>query len=178
MPSRPEIEVLFTADEIASRIDALATEIAAADPGDLLVVVILKGSFVFAADLIRALERAGVSPQVDFITLASYGEGTESRGRVTLVHDLSENVAGRRLLVVDDILDSGRTLAVARDTLRGRGAEEVKTCVLLDKDEARRVAIDADYVGFRIGNRFVVGYGLDLAHRFRGLSYIGIIDED
>lgn len=178
MPSRPDIEVLFTADEIASRIDALATEIAAADPGDLLVVVILKGSFVFAADLIRALERAGVSPQVDFITLASYGEGTESRGRVNLVHDLSENVAGRRLLLVDDILDSGRTLAVARDTLRERGAEEVKTCVLLDKDEARRVAIEADYVGFRIGNHFVVGYGLDLAHRFRGLSYIGIVTED
>lgn len=178
MPSRPKIEVLFTADEIASRIDALATEIAADDPGDLLVVVILKGSFVFAADLIRALERAGVSPQVDFITLASYGEGTESRGRVSLVHDLSENVAGRRLLLVDDILDSGRTLAVARDTLRERGAEEVKTCVLLDKDEARRVAIEADYVGFRIGNRFVVGYGLDLAHRFRGLSYIGIVNED
>ena len=178
VPSHPDIEVLITEDEIASRIAGLAQEIAAGDPGDFLVVVILKGSFVFAADLIRALERAGVSPQVDFLTLASYGEGSESSGQVRLVHDLSENIAGRRLLLVDDILDSGNTLAFARDALRKQGAAEVKTCVLLDKNEGRRVAMEADYVGFEIGNHFVIGYGLDLAHRFRGLPYIGFFIDD
>ena len=96
MPSRPDIEVLFTEDDIASRIAVLAQEIAAGVPGEFLVVVILKGSFMFGADLLRALERTGVSPQVDFLTLASYGGNTRSGGQVTLVHDISENVAGRR----------------------------------------------------------------------------------
>lgn len=178
VPQRPDIEVLITEDEIASRIAGLAQEIAAGDLGDLLVVVILKGSFVFAADLLRALERVGVSPQVDFLTLASYGEGATSSGKVKLIQDVSENVAGRRLLLVDDILDSGQTLVFARDALRERGAAEIKTCVLLDKNEGRQVAMEADYVGFEIGNRFVVGYGLDFAHRFRGLPYIGVLNED
>jgi hypoxanthine phosphoribosyltransferase len=178
VPQRPDIEVLITEDEIALRIAGLAQEIAAGDPGDVLVVVILKGSFVFAADLLRALERVGVSPQVDFLTLASYGESATSSGKVKLIQDLSENVAGRRLLLVDDILDSGQTLVFARDALRERGAAEIKTCVLLDKNEGRQVAMEADYVGFEIGNRFVIGYGLDFAHRFRGLPYIGVLNED
>jgi len=178
VPQRPDIEVLITEDEIALRIAGLAQEIAAGDPGDVLVVVILKGSFVFAADLLRALERVGVSPQVDFLTLASYGESATSSGKVKLIQDMSENVAGRRLLLVDDILDSGQTLVFARDALRERGAAEIKTCVLLDKNEGRQVAMEADYVGFEIGNRFVIGYGLDFAHRFRGLPYIGVLNED
>lgn len=169
------IEILIDANQISRRVSELADEIAADHPGDLLVVVILKGSFIFAADLIRALEFAGVSPLVDFITLSSYDRGTTSGGKVRLVHDLSEDVAGRRILLVDDILESGRTLAFARDTLIGRGAQSVRTCLLLDKKGTRRVAIEADYVGFPIGRRFVVGYGLDLDHRYRGLSYIGAV---
>ena len=167
--------MLFDAAEIARRVDALAGEIARDIRGDLLAVVILKGSFVFAADLIRALERAGLSPQVDFITLASYGAGSESAGRVSLVRDLSEDVRGRTVLIVDDIVDTGRTLKFAREELLGRGAAAVRTCLLLDKRAKRNVAIEPDYVGFAIEDRFVVGYGLDLAHRYRGLPYIGVV---
>ncbi len=175
MPAQPAIEILISEEEIARRIASLAAEIASDFPGDCLVVVILKGSFVFAADLIRALERVGASPQVEFITLSSYGAGSESSGRVTLAHDVSEDFTGKSVLVVDDILESGRTLAFARDMLRTRGAAEVRTCLLLDKPGARKVEIEADYVGFHIGREFVVGYGLDLAHRFRGLPYIGLV---
>lgn len=174
----PSIDVLFSAEQIAARVENLAADIVAdsADSkGELLVVVILKGSFVFAADLIRALERAGASAQVDFVTLSSYGTGTQSSGSVTLTHDLVEEVEGRSVLIVDDVLESGRTLAFARDTLRERGAESVRTCLLLDKPEKRNVPIEADYVGFTIGDSFVVGYGLDLAHRYRGLPYIGVV---
>jgi hypoxanthine phosphoribosyltransferase len=175
MASEPEIDVLIDEDAIARRIDALAAEITRDHPGDCLVIVILKGSFVFAADLIRALERAGASPQVDFITLSSYGAGTRSAEAVTLTHDITEDVAGRHVLLVDDILESGRTLAFARDLIAGRGAAGVRSCLLLDKPGTRKVPVEADYVGFRIGPDFVVGYGLDLAHRYRGLPYIGLI---
>lgn len=175
MAGDDDLEVLFTAAQIADRVDAIARAIAAAEPRDLLVAVILKGSFVFAADLLRALDRAGMDPRVDFITLASYGEAMESSGRVAVIHDLSEPVGGRPVLLIDDILESGRTLAFARDLLAGRGAAPVRTCVLLDKNVRRLLPIEADYVGFRIGNDYVIGYGLDLAHRFRGLPYIGTV---
>lgn len=172
------IEVLFSAAEIAARVDRLAAEIVAdtdPDQGELLVVVILKGSFVFAADLIRSLDRAGASAQVDFITLSSYGTGTESSGTVKLTHDLGGDVAGRPVLIVDDVLESGRTLAFASEMLRDRKAASVRSCLLLDKPHKRDVPIEADYVGFSIGDKFVVGYGLDLAHRYRGLPYIGMV---
>jgi hypoxanthine phosphoribosyltransferase len=176
--TKDHIDVLFSASEIAARVDALAREIVAREPLEPLVVIILKGSFVFAADLIRALELHGVSSQVDFITLSSYGAGTESRGHVELTHDLSEDVAGRPVLIIDDILESGRTLDFASRLLRDRGAASVRTCLLLDKPARRAVAIEADYVGFRIEPEFVVGYGLDLAHKYRGLPYIGVVRRD
>lgn len=175
IPAQTGIEILIPEADIATRIESLAREITGDISGEFLVIVILKGSFVFAADLIRALERAGASPQVEFITLSSYGAGAESSGRVRLEQDISEDVTGRRILLVDDILESGRTLSFARGMLQERGAEEVRTCLLLDKPGARKVGIEADYVGFRIGREFVVGYGLDLAHRFRGLPYIGLV---
>ena len=168
------IKVLFNAEQIADRVNALANEIVEDTEDELLVVVILKGSFVFSADLIRALERAGAPAQVDFITLSSYGTSTNSSGTVKLTHDLVEDVTGRAILVVDDVLESGRTLSFACETLLDRGAASVRTCLLLDKPEKRKVAIQADYVGFSIGDKFVIGYGLDLAHRYRGLPYIGI----
>lgn len=171
----PTIDVLFGEIEIAARVETLAAEISRAQNGELLIVVILKGSFVFAADLIRALDRAGVKPQVDFMTLSSYGEGTRSSGVVKLTRDLSEEVVGRHILIVDDILESGRTLAAARDMMFERGAASVLTCLLLDKAEKRKLPIEADFKGFVIDDSFVVGYGLDLAHRFRGLPYIGIV---
>ena len=166
--------MLFDAAAIARRVEALARDIAGDMPGEVLVIVVLKGSFVFAADLIRALDRAGASPRVDFITLASYGAGTESHGEVELVRDISEEVAGRRVLLVDDIVDTGRTLKFAKEEMIRRGAE-VRTCLLLDKPARRAVGIEPDYVGFTIEDRFVVGYGLDLAHMYRGLPYIGVV---
>ena len=171
----PEIDILIGESEIALRVSEIAREIAKDHVGDLLIVVILKGSFVFAADLIRALDRAGVKPQVDFMTLSSYGEGTASTGEVRMSRDISEDVTGRDVLIVDDILESGRTLAFASDLMTSRGAATVQTCLLLDKAEKRQVPIEADYKGFVVGDRFVVGYGLDLAHHYRGLPYIGVI---
>ncbi len=171
----PDIDVVFDAETIAERIETLAAEIAEKLPENLLVIVVLKGSFVFAADLLRALDRVGMRPTVDFITLSSYGLRTESSGNVELTRDISENVKGRCVMIVDDILDTGRTLAFAKDLMTARGAESVHSCVLLDKYEKREVSIKADYVGFPIDDFFVVGYGIDMAHLFRSLPFIGVV---
>lgn len=172
-----DIEVLLAAAEIAARVDALAVDIAAAEPRDLLVVVILKGSFVFAADLIRALSHAGADWAMDFLTLSSYGAGTETSGRVRIVRDIVDDVRGRDVLLVDDILESGLTLSFARNLLKERGARRVWVCTLLDKPHKRRADLEADFVGFEAGDEFLVGYGLDWAHRFRGLPYIGVVEK-
>lgn len=170
---RETIEVVYTAEAIEAAIARLAVEIAAKKLDSLLVVAILKGSFVFAADLIRALHRAGLSPEVDFITLSSYRKAQSSSGRVSIVRDLETDVAGRNVLIVDDILESGRTLAFAKDLLSARGATSVHTCVLLEKPGYRAVTIDADFVAFECPPAFVVGYGMDVAHRFRELPFVG-----
>jgi hypoxanthine phosphoribosyltransferase len=167
------IEVLFPAAAIAGRIDDMARQVAGAGLADLLVVGVLKGSFVFAADLLRALHRAGLSPQVDFLSLSSYREGTVSSGRVEIVRDIEADVRGRNVLIVDDILESGRTLAFAKNLLAARGAACVLTCVLLDKPVRRAVEITADFRAFECPDVFVVGYGMDLAHRYRELPFVG-----
>lgn len=170
----PTIEVLFSADEIADRNRALAREIHAAELGErLLVVAVLKGGFVFAADLIRSLHGAGISPEVDFMSLSSYRAGTSSSGTVTVLRDLETDVAGRDVLLVDDILESGRTLAYAKELLKSRGARRVELAVLLDKPGHRVAAIEAEYVGFTCPDLFVVGYGMDMGHAYRELPYIG-----
>jgi hypoxanthine phosphoribosyltransferase len=171
------VEVIFSAGTIAERIGAVAREIAAAGLGDLLVVAILKGSFVFAADLLRALHGAGLAPQVDFLSLSSYQRQRRSSGRVAIVRDIETDVAGRNVLIIDDILESGRTLAFARDLLRARGAARVASCVLLDKPVARAAEIKADFVAFQCPEVFVVGYGMDLAHRLRELPFVGRVVE-
>ena len=145
---------------------------------DVLLAAILKGSFVFAADLIRALHHAGMRPQIDFITLSSYRTGTESSGTVEITRDVTDAVEGRTILLIDDILESGRTVAFARNRLLGRGAADVKLCVLLDKRGKRETEIVADFVGFVCPDRFVVGYGLDYAHYFRELPFIGHLQGD
>jgi hypoxanthine phosphoribosyltransferase len=151
----------------------LAGEIAVSAPHDLIIIAILKGSFIFAADLIRALHREGLKPEIDFIFLASYGAGTVSGGKVEILRDVETDLAGREVVIVDDILDSGRTLAFAKTLLEGRGARSVKTCILIDKQIPRATAIVPDFLGFRCKPVFVVGYGMDLAHRYRELPFIG-----
>ena len=172
-PTRDAVEVLFSAETIAQNIDQLAGHIARTGLERLLVVAVLKGSFVFAADLLRAMYRVGLAPEVDFISLASYREATRSAGHVDILRDIETDVRGRNVLVVDDILESGRTLAFARDLIVARGAARVLTCVLLDKPVPRSVEIEADFRAFKCPNEFVVGYGMDLAHRYRELPFVG-----
>jgi hypoxanthine phosphoribosyltransferase len=169
----PRVEVIFSADAIAKRLSTLASEISRAEPEPLMVVAVLKGSFVFAADLIRALHKTGLEPEVDFLTLSSYKKSRVSSGTVDILRDLDLPVEGRNILLVDDVLDSGRTLVFAKDLLSARGAKSVKTCVLLDKKVARAVNVGADYRAFECDDVFVVGYGMDAAHRFRELPYVG-----
>jgi hypoxanthine phosphoribosyltransferase len=171
-----EIRVLFDAETIAARNAGMAREIAAAGYEDLLVVSILKGSFVFAADLIRALSAAGLSPEVEFLTLSSYRTGTVSTGEVTVLRDIDSDVAGRDVLLIDDILESGRTLAFARDLMVSRGARRVGIAVLLDKPGKLAQPLSADHVGFVCPDLFVVGYGMDMAHAFRELPYVGVVE--
>ncbi len=171
-----QVPVLFSVAEIERRNHQLAEQIAADMGREFLVVAILKGSFVFAADLIRALHRAGVRPEIDFMSLASYGTGRESSGRVTVHRDIADEMSGRDLLLIDDILESGRTLHFAKQMLLDRGANSVRVCILLDKPGKRAVDLEADYVGFVCPDLFVVGYGLDYANHHRELPYIGHIE--
>ncbi|MBX3504134.1 MAG: hypoxanthine phosphoribosyltransferase [Parvibaculum sp.] len=175
-PQGAKIAVLFTADEIAARVRALAGEIAATMGRDPLIVPILKGSFIFAADLLRALHEAGVEPDMDFISLSSYGAGTQSLGEVRILRDMEAPVRDRDVLLVDDILESGRTLAFAKDLMMARGARQVRSCVLLDKPGKLAVSMKADFTGFECPDRFVVGYGMDVAHAWRQLPFVGYVE--
>ena len=133
--------------------------------------------FIFAADLIRALHRQGLEPEIDFIFLASYGTGTTG-GTVEILRDVESAIEGRDVVIVDDILDSGRTLLFAKERLAARGARSVRACVLLDKKARRLESVTADFTGFECPNRFVVGYGMDIANRYRELPFIGVIETD
>ena len=170
------IRVLYNEQEIAERVEALAAEIAAANFQDLLVVAVLKGSFIFAADLLRALHKQDVRLEMDFMMLASYGKNLESSGQVQILRDIESSVRDRPVILIDDILESGRTVAFAKDLIVARGAAEVKTCVFLDKPGKRAANIDADYLGFSTPDLFVVGYGMDMAHSFRELPYVGVVE--
>jgi hypoxanthine phosphoribosyltransferase len=167
------IDVLFSETQIAERIKGLAAEIAATKPKNLLVVPVLKGSFIFAADLIRAMHHAGLSPEVDFMILSSYRRATTSSGQVDVLRDIETLVKDRDVLLVDDILESGRTLAYAKDLLSARGASSVKYAVLLFKPGHLAASIKADHCAFNCPDLFVVGYGMDMAHQFRELPFVG-----
>lgn len=169
------IGVLFTAAEIAERVQRVAAAIAERHPKNLLVIPILKGSFVFAADLIRAMHHAGLSPEVDFMILSSYRTAARSSGHVEVLRDIETDVSGRDILLIDDILESGRTLAFAKDLLAARGAGNIYTAVLLNKPGHLAANIGADFEGFQCPDKFVVGYGMDMAHQFRELPFVGHI---
>ena len=166
-------EILIEKSAIARRVDELVDDIAAtAEPRNLIVIGILKGSFMFLADLMRSFHRHEVHPRIDFLTLSSYGAGTVSSGTVEIIHDIREDIRGADILLVDDILDTGRTLALTKEIMLGRGARSVQTCVLLDKQAHRAVECEADHAGFVIDDHFVVGYGLDYDNLYRELPHI------
>ena len=175
--TNPKIQSLFDESTIAKRIDELAIEIAAKNFKNLLVVAILKGSFIFAADLARAMHRANLSPEMEFIHLSSYGTGTHSSGEVKVLRDVESDVKGRDVLLIDDILESGRTLEFAQKNLLERGARSVQIVALLDKSEFRDTNVLADFVGFMCPDKFVVGYGMDVGYAYRQLPYIGYIPD-
>ncbi|HEY0834553.1 MAG TPA: hypoxanthine phosphoribosyltransferase [Azospirillum sp.] len=182
MPSAPEtqperrVTPLIDEAAIAARLESLAAEIAAVMPDEFTLVALLKGAFVFAADLTRALGRAGRSPRVEFMQLSSYGSGTVSSGVVQLHGPAPDGLAGRPVLLVDDIADSGRSLAFARRQILEGGASEVRVCALLDKPSRRVVPVPVDFVGFTVEDVFVVGYGIDYAERYRHLPYVGVVE--
>lgn len=168
--------VLITAEQIAARVRELGQKITH-DYRDrhLVLVPILKGSFLFAADLARAIELENV--RVDFLGLRSYGAGTESSGVVQITHDLTAPVGGQDVLLVEDIVDTGLSMRYLLDNLATRHPRSLKLCALLHKPARTRVTVPIDYLGFTIDDHFVVGYGLDYAEKYRNLPYIGVLED-
>ena len=159
--------------------DQLAREFARDLPGPApLMIGVLTGSFIFLADLVRALARLNVEPQIDFMAVSHYGAATESSGQVKLYKDTTLDITARAVLLVDDILDTGRSLSLARDHLAVRGPSWLRTCVLLDKPSRRAVPIKGDYVGFEIPDVWVIGYGLDARDEGRALPYVAAIEPE
>ena len=169
-------EVLIDEATLQARIAELGAEISADYAGrDLLMVGVLKGAVFFMADLMRELT---VTCEIDFMAISSYGAATDSSGVVRILKDLDINIAGRDVLVVEDIIDSGLTLSYLMRNLRARRPASLEICALLTKPDRRRIDVPVRYVGFEIPNRFVIGYGLDFAERYRNLPYIGVLSPD
>ena len=170
----PDISaVLITEKEIRNRISQLAREIEAFYQGrELMAIGILKGSVPFLADLIREVT---LPVSYDFMAVSSYGEATESSGIVRITYDITGDISGKNILIVEDIIDTGRTLSHLKTFLEAKGPASVKIATLLDKPDRRVVPITVDFVGFTIPDEFVVGYGLDFANRYRNLPYVGIL---
>ena len=169
------MNILIRAEDIQARILALAAEIEADYPPDdeIHLVGVLKGGFVFMADLVRAMS-ARVT--LDFIAVSSYQTGTRSTGEVRLLKDVDARLEGRHVIIVEDIVDTGLTLTYLQDILRARSPKSLRTACLLSKPSRRQVDVTVEYIGFTIEDRFVVGYGLDYAEKFRNLSYIAVLD--
>lgn len=169
-PPRP----LFDEAQLSARVKELAREIGARLPaGTVHVVGVLRGAFVFMADLVRALDR---DTRCDFLAVRSYGAATRTSGIVEITHDLALPIAGQHVLLVEDIVDTGLTLRHLLQLLATRGPASLHTCALLNKQSRRRTDVLVDFVGFEIPDRFVVGYGLDFDQRYRNLPYIGTIE--
>lgn len=166
-------KVLITKEELAERIEAMGNEITAEYAGkDILMVGVLRGAVVFMADLARAIK---VPVALDFMAVSSYGASTSSSGIVRILKDLDEEIQGKHLLIVEDIIDSGLTLKYLLENLKSRKPASIKICTLLSKPERRKVDVHIDYNGFSVPDEFVVGYGLDYAEKYRNLPFIGIL---
>ena len=166
-------EILFTEEQLKNRVGEIARQIESDYAGkEVMFIGILRGSFVFMADLCRAVE---LPCTLDFMSVSSYGSGTTSSGQIQIIKDLSEDITGRHVIVVEDILDSGNTLSYLLNILEHRHPASVRLCALLDKPERRVKPVELHYSGFTIPDAFVVGYGLDYAEKYRNLPYIGIL---
>jgi hypoxanthine phosphoribosyltransferase len=167
---------MLSADEVQARIAALATEISNEYPAgeEIHLVAILKGAFLFLGDLIRAMDR---HVTIDFMAVSSYGKGKSSSGEVRMIKDLDSGLEGRNVIIVEDIVDTGLTLAYLQEILHARNPKTLRTACLLSKPSRRKIDVKVEYIGFTIEDRFVVGYGLDYAERYRNLPYIGVLNE-
>ncbi len=169
-------EVLIDEDALQRRIAELGEEISADYAGrNLLLIGVLKGAVFFMADLMR---RVTVPCEIDFMAISSYGGQTDTSGVVRILKDLDMNIKGRHVLVVEDIIDSGLTLSYLMRNLRSREPGSLEICALMTKPSRREIDVPVRYVGFEIPNRFVIGYGLDYAERYRNLRYVGVLNED
>jgi hypoxanthine phosphoribosyltransferase len=166
------MQTLLSADQIQRRVRELAGEIRADHPENVHLVCVLKGAFMFLADLARAM--AGEAT-LDFMAVSSYGASTKSSGQVQVLKDLGSTIEGRDVVIVEDIVDTGLTLTYLQDILRARSPRNLRTACLLSKPSRRQVDVKVEYVGFTIEDQFVVGYGLDYAERYRHLPYIGVV---
>ena len=165
--------VLLSEEELAARISEMGAKITADYAGkEILMIGVLRGAVVFMADLARAIK---VPVAIDFMAVSSYGSGTSSSGVVRILKDLDEDVEGKHVLVVEDIIDSGLTLNYLLDNLKSRKPSSIKLCTLLNKPERRKVEVNIDYNGFTIPDEFVIGYGLDYAEKYRNLPFIGVL---
>ena len=168
--------VLYTEEVIKQRVHELAKQIEAEFRGeDLLMVGVLRGAVMFYADLVREMD---MPVHMNFMAVSSYGASSESSGVVRIQHDLEEDISGKNVIIVEDIIDSGLTLQYLTKTLKSRNPKSLKTCCLFDKKERRKVDFVADYVGFDVPDVFIVGYGLDYAEDYRNLKYIGELKEE
>ncbi|HEY3425849.1 MAG TPA: hypoxanthine phosphoribosyltransferase [Negativicutes bacterium] len=164
---------LISAEQLAERIREIGDQITADYAGkEILMIGVLRGAVIFMADLARAIK---VPVALDFMAVSSYGAGTSSSGTVRILKDLDEDVQGKHVLVVEDIIDSGLTLNYLLDNLKSRNPASIKMCTLLNKPERRKVNVHIDYNGFSIPDYFVVGYGLDYAEKYRNLPFIGVL---
>jgi len=166
-------EILFSEEQLKARVAEIARQIEADYAGkEIMLISVLRGSFIFMADLCRAIH---LPCTLDFMSVSSYGKSTTSSGQVQITKDLSEDITGRHVIVVEDILDSGNTLSYLLKILENRHPASIRLCTLLDKPERRVKPVEVHYTGFTIPDAFVVGYGLDYAERYRNLPYIGVL---
>ncbi len=171
--NNPNLEVLITTDQLQTRIREMGAEITRDYAGRRPeLICVLKGAMLFMSDLMRAID---LNLSIDFIAVSSYGKGMTTTGEVRIVKDLDEPLEGRDIILVEDILDTGLTLSYLVRSFRSRGATSIRIATLLNKPERRKVEVNPDYCGFNIPDKFVVGYGLDYAERYRNLPYIGVV---
>lgn len=167
------LKILYTEKQIAARVEALGQQMYEdLKDKEPLFVSVLRGAFIFMADIVRACQ---VRSDVEFIAVSSYGNATTSSGAVQITHDIQQDITGRNLVVIEDILDSGNTLSFLKQYFLTKGAASLSICTLLDKPSRRAKAITADYIGFTVPDEFVVGYGLDYCQKYRNLPYIGVL---